>query len=186
MFTSVPELIGAIDEYIAHHPARFMLLWSPGAEDNPLHPGDDAKAREVMERVMQSGIHSDGAGTTVIVRPTQTLAELIAALGECNVLICADGGAMHLAAGLGLPIVCLFGNSGATRWRPWEYPINFCRNPRSTSATSRSPRSSSPSMRCGAVFRDPALEPRLYLGLVTPGRGQPCFQLGKPLFIRGV
>ncbi len=105
----------------AQGPARFMLLWSPGAEDNPLHPGDDAKAREVMQRV--------GADTTVIARPTQTLAELIAALGECNLLICADGGAMHLAAGLGLPIVCLFGNSGASRWRPWGVPCQLLQKP---------------------------------------------------------
>jgi ADP-heptose:LPS heptosyltransferase len=102
-------------------PARFMLLWSPGAEDNPLHPGDDAKAQEVMERV--------GAGATVIARPTQTLAELIAALAECNLLICADGGAMHLAAGLGLPIVCLFGNSGASRWSPWGVPFQLLQKP---------------------------------------------------------
>ncbi|MDP2134308.1 MAG: glycosyltransferase family 9 protein [Sulfuritalea sp.] len=105
----------------AQGPAHFMLLWSPGAEDNPLHPGDNVKAREVMERV--------GADTTVIARPTQTLAELIAALSECNVLICADGGAMHLAAGLGLPIVCLFGNSGATRWRPWGVPCQLLQKP---------------------------------------------------------
>jgi hypothetical protein len=32
---------------------------------------------------------------------------------------------MHLAAGLGLPIVCLFGNSGATRWRPWGVPYRL-------------------------------------------------------------
>lgn len=106
---------------------RFMLLWSPGAEDNPLHPGDDAKAREVMAEIgggalCLPGIPLDnpeeqyprGRGqVTVMARPTQTLPELIVALAECHALICADGGAMHLAAGLGLPIVCLFGNSGA-------------------------------------------------------------------------
>jgi heptosyltransferase-3 len=100
---------------------RFMLLWSPGDSENPLHPGDDAKAREVLARV--------GAGTTatpaVAARPTQTLPELIGALAECDALICADGGAMHLAAGLGLPIVCLFGNSGAARWRPWGVPYRL-------------------------------------------------------------
>ncbi len=100
---------------------RFMLLWSPGTEDNPLHPGDDARAEEVMERV--------GAGAAVIMRPTQTLPDLIAALAECDVLICADGGAMHLAAGLGLPIVCLFGNSGAARWRPWGVPYRLLQKP---------------------------------------------------------
>jgi len=105
----------------AQGPVRFMLLWSPGAEENPLHPGDDAKARDVLERV--------GAGTTVIARPTRTLPELIAALAECDALICADGGAMHLGAGLGLPIVCLFGNSGAVRWRPWGVPYRLLQKP---------------------------------------------------------
>lgn len=102
-------------------PVRFMLLWSPGAEDNPLHPGDDAKAQDVLKRV--------GAGAAVIARPTQTLPELIAALAECDALICADGGAMHLGAGLGLPIVCLFGNSGAARWRPWGVPYRLLQKP---------------------------------------------------------
>ncbi len=99
---------------------RFMLLWSPGAEDNPLHPGDDTKARDVLERA---------GSNAVIARPTQTLPELIAALAECDALICADGGAMHLGAGLGLPIVCLFGNSGAQRWRPWGGAYRLLQKP---------------------------------------------------------
>ena len=101
----------------AQGPVRFLLLWSPGAEDNPLHPGDDAKAREVLAKV--------GAGATVIAKPTQTLQELIAALADCDAVICADGGAMHLAAGLGKPIVCLFGDSGAARWHPWGAPYRL-------------------------------------------------------------
>ena len=105
----------------AQGPVRFLLLWSPGAEDNPLHPGDDAKAQDVLGRV--------GADATVIPKPTQTLSELIAALAECSALICADGGAMHLGAGLGLPIVCLFGNSGAARWRPWGVPYRLLQKP---------------------------------------------------------
>lgn len=104
-------------------PTRFLLLWSPGAEDNPLHPGDDAKARELMRQL------AAGATAGVTARPTASLAELIAALGECDALICADGGAMHLAAGLGLPIVCLFGNSGAARWRPWGVPYRLLQKP---------------------------------------------------------
>jgi ADP-heptose:LPS heptosyltransferase len=105
----------------AQGPVRFMLLWSPGAEDNPLHPGDDAKAQELLNTV--------GAGTAVVSRPTQTLSELIAALAECHALVCADGGAMHLGAGMGLPIVCLFGNSGAQRWRPWGVPYRLLQKP---------------------------------------------------------
>lgn len=127
----------------AHGPVRFMLLWSPGAEDNPLHPGDDAKAREVIAEVGGSALclpriplhfpeerHPRGSGqSTVMARPTQSLPELIAALAECHAAICADGGAMHLAAGLGLPIVCLFGNSGAYRWRPWGVPYRLLQKP---------------------------------------------------------
>jgi ADP-heptose:LPS heptosyltransferase len=105
-------------------PVRFMLLWSPGAADNPLHPGDDVKAQEVMENITRSS-----AGCTIEARPTETLAELIAALAGCDALICADGGAMHLAAGLGLPVVCLFGNSGAHRWRPWGVPYRLLQKP---------------------------------------------------------
>lgn len=105
----------------AQGPMRFMLLWSPGASDNPLHPGDDAKAAELLGKV--------GAGATVIAQPTQTLADLIRALAGCQAMICADGGAMHLAAGLGLPIVCLFGNSGTRRWRPWGVPQRVLQKP---------------------------------------------------------
>jgi ADP-heptose:LPS heptosyltransferase len=108
------ELISAI---AAQGAARFLLLWSPGSEDNPLHPGDDAKAKDVMEEV--------GTTAAVTAKPTETLTQLIAALAECDMLICADGGAMHLGAGLGLPVVCLFGNSGAQRWRPWGVPYRL-------------------------------------------------------------
>ncbi|MBI2317053.1 MAG: lipopolysaccharide heptosyltransferase family protein, partial [Betaproteobacteria bacterium] len=41
----------------------------------------------------------------------------------------ADGGAMHLAAGLGKPIVCLFGDSGAERWHPWGVPHQLLQAP---------------------------------------------------------
>lgn len=114
---SVANFAATIRAIAAQGPVRFLLLWSPGTEDNPLHPGDDAKARDVMNEV--------GASATVAPKPTATLAELIGALAECDVLICADGGAMHLGAGLGLPIVCLFGNSGAGRWRPWGVPYRL-------------------------------------------------------------
>jgi heptosyltransferase-3 len=104
---------------------RFLLLWSPGDESNPLHPGDDQKATEVSARV--------GAGKTALVaiepHPTQTLKALIDTLAECDAVICADGGAMHIAAGLGLPIVCLFGQSGASRWRPWGVPYQLLQKP---------------------------------------------------------
>lgn len=100
---------------------RFQLFWSPGAADNPLHPGDDAKAAALLARL--------GAEFPVVARPTATLPALIAALAQCHVMVCADGGAMHLAAGLGLPIVCLFGDSASERWHPWGVPYRLLQPP---------------------------------------------------------
>ena len=95
------------------HKAAFMLFWSPGDSSNPLHPGDDAKAREILAAT---------AGIPVLAYPTHNLGQLVAGLSLCNRVICSDGGAMHLAAGLGKPILCFFGKSDATRWHPWGVP----------------------------------------------------------------
>lgn len=95
---------------------RFMLFWSPGDEYNPLHPGDDGKAREIL-----SGL----SDVPVLPCPTQRLEELIAGLACCGSMICSDGGAMHLGAGLGLPIVCFFGESDANKWHPWGVPYQL-------------------------------------------------------------
>jgi ADP-heptose:LPS heptosyltransferase len=91
----------------------FLVFWSPGAADDPLHPGDDAKAAELVAQTR---------GLPLAAVATHELGELIAGLSLCESVICSDGGAMHIAAGLGKPIVCLFGNSDATRWRPWHVP----------------------------------------------------------------
>jgi len=90
--------------------AGIVLLWAPGASDDPLHPGDDEKASAICAAL---------SDVPVVPVRTARLEELIAALAHCDRVICSDGGAMHLAAALGKPIVCLFGNSPAERWHPW-------------------------------------------------------------------
>jgi ADP-heptose:LPS heptosyltransferase len=90
--------------------ARFVLLWAPGSERNATHPGDDEKARAL------AGVL---AGLPALPVPTFRLSELIAALSACDGAVLGDGGAMHLAAALKKPIVCFFGDSTASRWRPW-------------------------------------------------------------------
>jgi ADP-heptose:LPS heptosyltransferase len=97
----------------AEHGARLLLFWSPGPSDDPRHPGDDARAAELLDRCQ---------GIPIQPMPTAHLEELIAGLSLCDQLVCSDGGAMHLAAGLGKPMVCFFGNSQASRWRPWGVP----------------------------------------------------------------
>ena len=98
--------------------ARVILLWAPGAADNPRHPGDDAAAAEVLRRAGDSA---------VLPVATEDLKTLIAALSLADRVVCPDGGAMHLAAALGKPVVALFGDSPVDRWRPWGVPHRVVR-----------------------------------------------------------
>ncbi|MBI2961671.1 MAG: glycosyltransferase family 9 protein [Betaproteobacteria bacterium] len=100
--------------------ARFLLFWSPGAEEHPQHPGDDGKAEKLATLCR---------GLPFAACPSKRLEDLIAGLAPCDCAILADGGAMHIAAGLGKPIVCLFGDSGAERWHPWGVPHRLLQAP---------------------------------------------------------
>ncbi len=95
---------------------NFLLLWSPGAEDHPQHPGDDGKAHAVLEAA---------AGLPILAYSTRELKDLVAALAVADYVICSDGGAMHIAAALAKPIVCFFGDSDAARWHPWGVPYRL-------------------------------------------------------------
>ncbi|MFS2225549.1 glycosyltransferase family 9 protein [Pantoea sp. B65] len=92
---------------------HFLLFWSPGSADNQQHPGDDEKAQYIIDRC------KDLALTPVV---TNTLRELMAAVSLCDQMLTSDGGALHIAAGLGKPVVALFGNSEAWFWGPWQVP----------------------------------------------------------------
>jgi ADP-heptose:LPS heptosyltransferase len=92
-----------------------MLLWAPGKKSDPRHPGDDEAARLIAERAPCTPVE------------TRTLPALVAALSLAERVVCPDGGAMHLAAGLGKPVVALFGDSPPERWRPWAVPHRVVR-----------------------------------------------------------
>ena len=96
--------------------ARVLLLWAPGSRDNPRHPGDDEAAAVVLR-----------AAPAAVPVPTPDLKTLIAALSLAGRVVCPDGGAMHLAAALGKPVVALFGDSPVERWRPWGVPHRVLR-----------------------------------------------------------
>jgi len=93
--------------------ARVRLFWSPGAQDDPRHPGDDDKAARLV--ALAGGVPVKAVRTT-------TLPALAKGLAACDAFVGADGGAMHVAAALGKPVVALFGDSDATLWRPWGVP----------------------------------------------------------------
>lgn len=93
-----------------------ILFWSPGSADHPQHPGDDAMAARILDACQSVHITQFA---------TSKLRDLTAGLSLCDVLICSDGGAMHIATGLGKPVVCLFGDSNAWQWRPWGVPYRL-------------------------------------------------------------
>jgi len=86
---------------------RFLLLWAPGEADNP-SIRRWRKARAIVRAC---------DGVPILPWPTEALSRLIAALALCDYAVCANGGAMHLAAALGKPILCFFGDSPPERWR---------------------------------------------------------------------
>ncbi len=105
------KFIDLIHRLRTTHNAAFMLFWSPGSVSNPRHPGDDEKAQEIMSQLND---------VPILAYPTDQLDQLIAGLSLCRVVVCSDGGAMHIAAALGKPILCFFGKSDKTRWYPWR------------------------------------------------------------------
>lgn len=94
-------------------PTQFLVFWSPGAGNDPLHPGDDENARHLLELCRD---------ITAFACPTRQVRELVAGMSLCHRVVCSDGGAMHVAAALGKPILCFFGDSIVAEWRPWGVP----------------------------------------------------------------
>jgi heptosyltransferase-3 len=92
---------------------QILLFWAPGAENDPLHPGDDDKAERILARL---------TGLPVFPCPTASIEVLAATLSLAGQMACSDGGAMHVAAALGKPVLCFFGHSNAVEWHPWHVP----------------------------------------------------------------
>lgn len=116
-----PHFVEFLEKCARTHPSLgFALLWSPGKAGDPAHPGDDEKAAEVLRKVRH---------LPVVPCPTPELSQTIATLSACQLFVGSDGGAMHLAAGLALPIVCLFGASSASQWHPWMTPHRLLQSP---------------------------------------------------------
>ena len=105
------ELIGLLkDRY------HCVLFWAPGSASNAGHPGDDEKAVQVAASFTQD---------VVTCMPTQQLGELIAAISCVDLLVTADGGALHISAACGKPEVAMFGDSDSTQWYPWRVPYKL-------------------------------------------------------------
>lgn len=111
------DLIRVLD---SNHHATVVLTWAPGGRENPLFPGDDDSARQVA---------ASCSGARVLALPTPELAHLIASVAVCDCVICSDGAAVHLAAALGKPVVCMFGGEKPEYWHPWRVPYRLLQPP---------------------------------------------------------
>ena len=88
---------------------NIVVFWAPGSRDTPGHPGDDEMADEFRKRF----------GGAITLKPTETLFQLVDGINETDIMICPDGGTLHIAAALQKPVVALFGCSDARVWKPW-------------------------------------------------------------------
>lgn len=106
--------IARFKELIAAFPNtwRAALFWSPGPKNDLMHPGDDEDAAALVAALPDK----------VLPFPTQSLNDLIVGLSQCTMLVCSDGGAMHIGAALGKPIVAFFGCTDPQAWGPWHVP----------------------------------------------------------------
>jgi len=93
---------------------KVALMWSPGPRSDPRHPGDDEAAARLLELLKEE--------KNILAVKTPDLATLIAAVSQIDWMLCPDGGALHIAAALGKPVVALWGDSPVQRWRPWQVP----------------------------------------------------------------
>lgn len=99
---------------------RIRIFWAPGVHKNLPHPGGDLLA-ERLQKAFPEG--------SIIVKPTQGLRTLMTALSTCDVLVGADGGAMHLAAALHVPTLTLFGDVDPAVWAPYSHQGTTLKSP---------------------------------------------------------
>ena len=99
---------------------RVVMTWAPGAGDRKEFPGDDAAAASIIRAV---------GDKRLLAVPTESLADLIASISVCDIMICSDGGPVHLAAAQSRPVVALFGSEHPELWYPWGVPYRLLRKP---------------------------------------------------------
>jgi heptosyltransferase-1 len=95
-----PSRFAALARVLMHdRAAHVVVLWGPGEED------------------LVGSIVRDAPG--VVAAPPTDLDGLLAVLRRADLLVAGDTGPLHLAAGLGVPCVGLFGPTTVRRNGPW-------------------------------------------------------------------
>jgi ADP-heptose:LPS heptosyltransferase len=70
------------------------------------------------ERPLLDAIRRHARSHLVVLEPAAHVGAFAALAAQFDAFLCHDSGPMHLAAGVGTPVVALFGSQNATIWRP--------------------------------------------------------------------
>ena len=99
---------------------NIRITWSPGSSRNKRHPGDDELSQK-LNAIYQNSKRVEFCRT-------ESIDSLIKAFEKNSLIICSDGGAMHIASALNCKIVALFGDSDHTRWGPFCHHYKIIRS----------------------------------------------------------
>ncbi|MCU5773532.1 glycosyltransferase family 9 protein [Erwiniaceae bacterium BAC15a-03b] len=91
--------------------ASVLIFWSPQGTLGPDDVGDEHRAQQLLKLC-----HHQNAA----LYPTSSVRELLAAFERCDLVLCSDGGQMHLAAALNKKQVVFFGDTNPEIWHPWS------------------------------------------------------------------
>jgi heptosyltransferase III len=70
------------------------------------------------ERPLLENIRRHAKSHLVVLEPAAHVGAFAALAAQFDAFLCHDSGPMHLAAGVGTPVIALFGSQNATIWRP--------------------------------------------------------------------
>lgn len=70
------------------------------------------------ERAIAHEIRAKATSHVVLIDEQYTVGEFAALLSTFDLFLCHDSGPMHIAAGVGVPVVALFGSQNSTIWGP--------------------------------------------------------------------
>ena len=132
-FLSVPDAAGLrADEVLGPLAGKRLVAIFPGASVAERRWGGE-RFRQVAHSLLQAGYAVVVVGGPGDVQDAQTivggndglsvagktsLAETAAVIARCALLVSADSGVLHLAVGLGVPTVSLFGPGIEAKWGP--------------------------------------------------------------------
>jgi len=112
--------VETIQRYLQENSGSVMIFWSPQGTLAPDDVGDQHRAEQVLAACQSP---------RVSLYPTASVRELVAAYERCELVLCSDGGQMHLAAAMNKKQVVLFGDTDQKSWHPWSGQYQILQTP---------------------------------------------------------